>query len=227
MGHIQNDLAHALSQLASVQQQLQNRRAGLIKGGTKPTVEAVERKCDQILHRPHLRQLVQTTVTPDGAGVPQLSYEVDEVAPQRLKDTYLGKTLLITGHAQWSDSQVIRAYRSQFVIEEIFQELKDRQIGAWWPLHHWTDSKIQVHGLYCTIAILLRALHWRRARQAGLNLSMAGLLKKLSQIQQVVNVYPKKRNVETGGEQLVLTKRDEIQEKLIEILELKPIETAV
>jgi transposase len=35
----------------------------------------------------------------------------------------LGKTLLITGHKQWSDAQVIRAYRSQFVIEEIFHEM--------------------------------------------------------------------------------------------------------
>ena len=69
---------------------------------------------------------------------------------------YLGKTLLITSHQQWSGAQVIRAYRSQFVIEEIFHEMKDRHIGAWWPLHHWTDSKIQVHGLYGTIALLLR-----------------------------------------------------------------------
>src|SRR5437899_10565139 len=51
--------------------------------------------------------------------------------------------------------------------------MKDRHIGAWWPLHHWTDSKIQVHGLYCTIAVLLRALLWRRARQAGLRSSIS------------------------------------------------------
>ena len=84
--------------------------------------------------------------------MPQLSYQAGAAAQQQLSDTYLGKTLLITGHKQWSDAQVIRAYRSQFVIEEIFHEMKDRHIGAWWPLHHWTDSKIQVHGLYCTLA---------------------------------------------------------------------------
>ena len=65
---VQNDLAHALSQLAAVQQNLQDRAAGLIKGGTPPTVESVQRKCEQILHRQHLRQLVQTTVTLDAAG---------------------------------------------------------------------------------------------------------------------------------------------------------------
>ena len=224
---VQNDLAQALSQLAAVRQNLQNRAIGLIKGGTRPSVESVERKCDQILHRQHLRQLVQTIVTQNSAGVPQLDYQADATAQQELADTYLGKTLLITGHKEWTDAQVIRAYRSQFVIEEIFHEMKDRRIGTWWPLRHWTDSKIQVHGLYCTIAVLLRALLWRRARQAGLRLSMADLLEKLGQIQQVINVYPAKRAGQSVTEQSVLTKRDETQEKLIEILGLQMPKSAI
>jgi transposase len=219
---VQNDLTKALGELASVQRNLQDRASGLIKGGTAPTVESVQRKCEQILHRQHLRQLVQISVSRDPVGMPRLDYEADPAAQQKLRDTYLGKTLLITGHGQWTDAQVIRAYRSQFVIEEIFHEMKDRRIGAWWPLHHWTDSKIQVHGLYCTIAVLLRALLWRRARQAGLRLSMAGLLEKLGQIRQVINVFPTKRAGQPKAEQAVLTKRDQIHEKLIEILGLQP-----
>ena len=224
---VQNDLAQALSQLAAVQRNLQDRAAGLIQGGTRPTVASVKRKCEQILHRQHLSQLVETTITLDSAAVPQLSYQAGADAQQKLKDTYLGKTLLITGHKQWSDTQVIRAYRSQFVIEQIFHEMKDRHIGAWWPMHHWTDSKIQVHGLYCTIAVLLRALLWRRARQAGLHISMTGLLEKLGQMRQVINVYPAKRTGQAGAEQVVLTKRDETQEKLIEILGLQLHKSAV
>ena len=224
---VQNDLAQALSQLASVQRNLQDRAAGLIKGGTPPTVESVERKCEQILHRQHLRQLVQTTVSLNSAAAPQLGYQADPAAQEKLRDTHLGKTLLITSHKQWSDTQVIRAYRSQFVIEEIFHEMKDRHIGAWWPLHHWTDSKIQVHGLYCTLAVLLRALLWRRARQAGLRLSMSGLLEKLGQLRQVINVYPTKRLGQPRPEQTVLTKRDETQQKLIEILGLQVQKPAI
>jgi transposase len=224
---VQNDLAHALGQLAAVQQNLRDRAAGLLKGGTPPTVESVERKCQQILHRQHLRQLVQTTVTRDAAARPLLSDQIDAAAQQQLQDTYLGKTLLITGHKEWSDAQVIRAYRSQFVIEEIFHEMKDRHIGAWWPLHHWTDSKIQVHGLYCTIALLLRALLWQRARQAGLRLSMGGLLEKLGQLRQVINVFPAKRAGQPKPEQEVLTKRDETQSRLIEILGLQSPKSTV
>jgi len=218
---VQNDLAQALSQLASVQRNLRDRAAGLIKGGTRPTIDSVKGKCEQILHRQHLPQLVQTTVTLDAAALPQLSYQADVAAQQQLQDTYLGKTLLITGHKQWNDAQVIRAYRSQFVIEEIFHEMKDRHIGAWWPLHHWTDSKIQVHGLYCTLAVLLRALLWQRARQAGLRLSMSGLLETLGQLRQVINVYPAKRAGQPKPQQVVLTQRDETQKRLIEILGLR------
>jgi transposase len=224
---VQNDLAQALSQLAPVQRNLQDRAAGRIKGGTPPSVESVKRKCEQILHRQHLRQLVATTVTLGAGGVPQLSYEALASAQEKLKDTYLGKTLLVTAHQQWSDAQVIRAYRSQFVIEEIFHEMKDRHIGTWWPLHHWTDSKIQVHGLYCTIAVLLRALLWRRACRAGLHLSMSGLLEKLSQMRQVINVFPTKRAGQPKPEQTVLTQRDDIQEKLIEILGLQATKPVV
>jgi transposase len=224
---VQNDLAHAVGQLAAVQQNLRDRAAGLVKGGTPPTVESVERKCQQILQRQHLRQLVQTTVSRDAAARPRLSYHTDAATQQQLQDTYLGKTLLLTAHQQWSDAQVIRAYRSQFVIEEIFHELKDRHIGAWWPRHHWTDSKIQVHGLYCTIALLLRALLWRRARQAGLPLSMSGLWAKLGQLRQVINVFPAKRTGQPKPEQAVLTQRDETQNRLIEILELQSTKSAV
>ena len=224
---VQNDLAQALSQLASVQRNLRDRAAGLIKGGTPPTIDSVKGKCEQILHRQHLRRLVQTTVTLDTAALPQLSYQASAAAQQQLQETSLGKTLLITGHKQWNDAQVIRAYRSQFVIEEIFHEMKDRHIGAWWPLHHWTDSKIQVHGLYCTIAVLLRALLWQRARQAGLRLSMSGLLETLGQLRQVINVYPAKRAGQPKPQQVVLTQRDETQNRLIEILGLRSAKQAL
>src|SRR2546429_4049266 len=45
---------------------------------------------------------------------------------------------------------------------------------------------------------------------------MSGLLKSLSRIRQVINIYPSKRARKPGAEQVVLTKRDETQEKLIE-----------
>lgn len=77
------------------------------------------------------------------------------------------------------------------------------------------------------MAVLLRALLWRRARQAGLRLSLTGLLEKLSRIRRVINVSPTKRADQPGAEQVVLTKRDETQDKLINILGLQSQKPAV
>ena len=70
----------------------------------------------------------------------------------------LGKTTIISSRLEWDAEEIIEAYHSQSIIEHVFREMKDRSTGTWWPLNHWTDQKIRVHGLYCTIAVLLRAL---------------------------------------------------------------------
>ena len=57
--------------------------------------------------------------------------------------------------------------------------------------------------------------------------TMAGLLEKLGQIRQVINVFPTKRAGQPKAEQTVLTKRDQTHEKLIEILGLRPPKVAV
>src|SRR5271157_447096 len=84
---VQNDLTHALGQLAAVRQNLQDRATGLIQGGAKPSVKSVERKCGQILHRQHLGQLVEITVTQNSAGAPQLAYQAAPAGQQKLADT--------------------------------------------------------------------------------------------------------------------------------------------
>jgi transposase len=218
---VQNDVAHAAQQLAALRQTLQNRIDGTVKGGQKPTLDTVRQRCRLILNRQHLGQLITTTVTETSSGMPQLEYSLDESAQQKLCDTFLGKTILVTGHDQWTDEQVIRAYRSQFIIEEVFREMKDRHTGCWWPMNHWTDSKIHVHGLYCTIAILLRGLMWRRVRAAGLPLSMERMLAELESIREVINVYAPQRGVPSAPPQSVLTRLSDVQSKLVEILDLK------
>ncbi len=88
-------------------------------------------------------------------------------------------------------------------------------------MYHWTDSKIKVHGLYCTIAVLLRALMYRRVRQSGVRLSMKRFLSELDGMREVVNIYPRKKRQKRERKQAVLTKNSDVQQKLIRILMLK------
>ena len=36
---------------------------------------------------------------------------------QRVAETHLGKTILISNRKEWSDEQIIEAYRGQYLIE--------------------------------------------------------------------------------------------------------------
>ena len=49
--------------------------------------------------------------------------------------------LIRTHRKEWEDTRIIKAYRSQYIIEGVFKEMKDRVTGSWWPM---TDSNISV-----------------------------------------------------------------------------------
>jgi transposase len=216
---LQNDIAKASTKLAALQQRLDERGAGSLKGGKAPTAASVTKQAHKILSRQHLKKVITISVT-DGA-VPRLQYGVDAAALQTLANTYLGKTLLLSNRSEWSDAEIIEAYRSQFLIEDVFKESKDRHTGSWWPMHHWTDSKIRVHGLYCTIAQLLRALLLRRVRQAGVKISLKRLLAELGGIREVINIYPRRRGQKGPAQQTVLSRRSKLQSRLTSILGLE------
>jgi transposase len=244
---IQNDITKAIEKLSLLRQKLEDRVNGLIKGGKSPTKESVEKQCKKILRRQYMKDVIKIKIAvqeeqkerkgkkeqkkPNGTETVKtktvrlvhLEYWIDSEAMSKLSDTYLGKNIIITNHEGWDNCRIIKAYRSQFIIENIFKEMKDRKTGSWWPLHHWTDSKIRVHALYCTIALLIRALMYRRINLKGLNLSMKRVLKELDAIRETINIYPAKRGKGNKKQptQPVLTKISEVQQKLIEILNLK------
>jgi transposase len=218
---LQNDVEKAIDRLSALHQKLEDRINGIVTRGRAPTRESLESQCKEILSRQHLKRVIDVKIEKATDGKLRMEYAINAEKLQQLADTYLGKNILITNRADWDDIKVIEAYRSQFVVEEVFKEMKDRHTGNWWPLFHWTDSKIKVHGLYCTIALLLRALTYRRVRRAGLKLSMKRMLSELNAIREVVNIYPRKRGQKVERKQTVMTKTSELQQKLISILELE------
>jgi transposase len=218
---LQNDIAKASQRLAELRGRLADRAAGLITGGKRPTLASVQKQCRTVLRRQYLRDVIQVTLDENAEGFVQLASVIDVAALHRIAETHLGKTILISNREEWSDERIITAYRSQFLIEAVFKEMKDRTTGSWWPLNHWTDSKLQVHGLYCTMAQLLRSVMWRRVRRASVKVSLKRLLRELDGIREVVNLYPKRRQSAQPPQQTVLTRLSEVQQRLVAILELE------
>ena len=172
------------------------------------------------MRRQYLKDAIQVTIEGDPNGYLELNYVIATNALDRIAETHLGKTILISNRAEWTDQRIIEAYRSQFLIEAVFREMKDRMTGSWWPLNHWTDSKLRVHGLYCSMAQLLRSV-MHRIHQAGLDMSMGRLLSQLEDIREVINLYPKRRKAAKMRQQTVLTRMSKVQKRLVEILGLE------
>ena len=69
------------------------------------------------------------TIEADSEGHPRLTYDINTNALNRIVETHLGKTILISNRAEWSDEQIIEAYRSQFLIEAVMLSVLGGFIG--------------------------------------------------------------------------------------------------
>ncbi len=90
--------------------------------------------------------------------------------------------------------EVVAGYRSQSEAEFGFRQLKDPHVVSFSPMFHWTEHNIRVHVFTCVLALQIAHLMRRRARQAGLDLSVRELLSQLAAIGDTVLIYPS-----TGG----------------------------
>ena len=216
-----NDLEKCQEKLSELSRRLKDRADGLITRGKKPTKASVAKNVKEILKRQYMKQLFKVDCQEKNA-IPLINYSLDGEEFAGLCDTYLGKKILFTDNHDWKTEDIILAYHGQHIIENVFKETKDRKMGCWWPVHHWTDQKIKVHGLYCTITMLMRALMIMKTRENNINLSLGRLHEKLKGIKQVINIYPKKKGKGNKKERKTrtLTQMDEIQEKLFELFRM-------
>lgn len=214
---LNNESNKCLGKLHALCAKLDDRRGGRVTKGKTPTVASVRSQVSRILSGQYMKRLIDTSVS-EHKGVPLLSYTINTKAQAELADTYLGKNILITDNHDWSMDDIILAYRSQYVIEDIFKHAKDRKIGTWWPMYHWTDTMIRVHGFYCSLALLLRALVMKRVSDAGIMLSMNKLHEELSGIREVINVFKKRKQQQPV--QSVISRQNEVQKRLLQIFEM-------
>jgi transposase len=215
---INHEIAKCFRKLEVLAGKLADRRAGRITKGKKPTIASVTKHVTSILSGQPMKTLIERTIMED-QHVPSLSYSLNTHAYEELADTYLGKTIIITAHHDWTTEAIILTYRSHASIEECFKHMKDRKIGMWWPMFHWTDHMIRIHGFYCSLALLLRALIMKRVEEAGIGMSMNTLHEKLSEIREVLNVFRKRSHKQAM--QPVVSKMDSVQKKLFTLFNMK------
>ena len=138
-----------------------------------------------------------------------------------------GKTILFTDDADWTEEQIVLAYRSQYHIEDAFKQMKNPHFLGWSPMFHWTDSKIQVHAFYCVLALLLTSLLQRELAQKGEPLSINRMLEELGGIRETLIVYPRRQGQRQTSTLTCLTRMSPLQQRLFSLLNLQRFVPAI
>lgn len=144
----------------------------------KLTRAQIDERVRDVLRREHLAKFVITrTVERDGRLF--FSYRVDARRRRKLEQTRLGRRVLCTDRNNWGTDRIVRGFRGQWNVEELFRRAKDGGIAPWGPAGAWTDASLRLHTFCAGIALTLTSL----VRHAlGSQLSMAATLRELSAI---------------------------------------------
>jgi transposase len=215
---IEASLTKARHKLDTLQANLRARREGRLRQGRAPTAESIRKQVEQSLSGPFLRNLIRFEVAP--GKIRTLSYRTDTAALARLMRTHLGKTILFTDNADWTNEEIVLGYRAQDRIESAFRDMKNPHFLGWSPMFHWTDSKIRVHAFYCVLALTLTSLLQRRLHQHKLDLSLSRMMELLGGVQEVLLIYPPQPDESRPRTATCLSERDPVQEQLLQALEL-------
>ena len=214
------EIAKRRQHLRALQRQLRRWRDGKIRGGRKPSLAGTQKKVDGWLRVRHMRDLFAVQVG-EVDGLPKVNYRFQRRAWEQLQRTLLGKTLLFTDQAGWSDAELVRGYRAQHHVESAFRQLKDSNCIAIRPQYHWTDQKIAVHVFCCVLALMLCGLLQRELRRHGVQDSIPALLDALSGIREVDVLYPAR---EEGGEPVLRTTLSQMTDKQRRMYEVLGLE---
>ena len=212
-------LNKARRKLRDLQQQLKRWREGKVKGKA-PALESVRKQVQTICSAQFVKLILKAEVCAVRKGL-ELTYSTDRAALDRLCQVQFGKTILFTDNADWSDEDIVLAYRSQHHIENAFRQMKNPHFLGWSPMYHWTDSKIQVHAFYCVLALLLTSLLQRELSGLGEPLSVNRILEELGGIQETLIVYPRRQGQRKFVTATCLTAMSPLQKRLFSLLDLQ------
>ncbi|MFY9933156.1 MAG: hypothetical protein WAK82_34640, partial [Streptosporangiaceae bacterium] len=176
--------------VAKAGRKLDELAATLARGKTRRGRDKAAAEIEPITRKPWVRRVITWQLTGDQPKDLRLSWQVDPAARAALEEELFGKHVLITSHDDWPVPEVIAGYRSQSEAESSFRQLKDPHVVSFSPMFHWTEHNIRVHVFTCVLALQIAHLMRRRARHAGLDLSVRELLAQLAAIGETVLIYP-------------------------------------
>jgi transposase len=212
--------------LAKADRQLDELKGIVERGKHRMDERALEQRVSAILQRRWLKDVI--TVEHDLAAG-SFRYRTDPDQVERIAAREWGRRIIFTDRHEWTELEIITAYRAQSKGENAFRQDKDREFVSYSPTFHWTDQKLKVHGFYTTIALMIVSLIERQIRHAGIHqdglpLGAKLAMRLLNEIDEVTLIYPP-----AGGRQgrprvrTILAELDDTQRQLYQALQLQPL----
>jgi len=188
------------------------------KGYTGPSLR---KRLEQITSGQYVSAILKTQIDESGGRL-DFTFRTDGPAYRTLQRTRLGKRILCTDQDAWSTEEIILASRAQCHVENAFRQMKDPHWVTFSPSFHWTDQKLRVHAFYCVVSLMLSSLLQRKAAHAGVKLTIPALFEQLSDVTEIVNLYPPGSASGRGRLRAgyVLSERSPLQEKLCRLFDV-------
>ncbi len=150
----------------------------------KKKKDDIEKKISTILQGEKCNLLIKVSITEISSGRFDINWEIDSEAYRWVTETLFGKRILVTCRDNWSAEDIISAYHGQSNVERVFKHLKNPYHNTVHPQYHWTDQKIKVHTFICLTGLLLSQILWKKAHDAGYNMTLENLLDRLTEIRE-------------------------------------------
>ena len=183
------NIASCEKAFAALNEKLGLREIGVITKGKRPTVESVTKNIQKILSAEYMKDIFDFTVTGEPKQTPKITFSLNSERWAELQERLLGKTVLFTDQSGWSNEQIVKAYRSQYHVEDAFKQMKDTKYLSFRPMRHFTDENIRVHAFYCVLALALTNLLNKELEQMGHKLSVRRMLDEFQSAHQVISVF--------------------------------------
>jgi transposase len=212
--------------LAKAVRELDELKGIVERGKHRMDERALEERVKNILRRRWLKDVI--TIEHDLAAN-TFTYRTDPDQVDHIAEREWGKRIIFTDRHEWTDEEIVAAYRAQSKGENAFRQDKDHEFVSYSPTFHWTDQKLKVHGFYTTIALMIVSLIERQIRHAGIEqdglpLGTKLAMRLLNEIDEVTLIYPP-----AGGRQgrprvrTILADLDDTQRQLYQALQLQPL----
>jgi transposase len=203
---ILSNRAKTIEKLLELQQRLMKCASGEIKRGKKPTKESVIKAVEAILKTEYMKDLFCHEVLENNGNI-YLTFASSDEALEHLKWEQLGKTVLFTDRDDFTNEEIVNAYRSAWRVEAAFRQIKDTEHLTVKPIFHWTDEKIRVHIFTCILALRLCSLLQKELADLGIYISINKMLNEMAGIKRVTTFFgdlnkPEKVDSFTTGDKL-------------------------